>query len=107
MVQSQERQRRQAWLDQIARRAEELLKDSPNPQREMLWAESRLSEANLFPGNLGTRTPPATWTEQAIAQNRDLMDESLPYLQEKGSHPEEAETFEGLILALIPSEGGL
>ena len=49
----------------------------------MQWAEQRLSEV--------------------IAQNLDLMDDSIPWMKERDSHPEKAETFEELILQLIPS----
>ena len=42
-----------------------------------------------------------------IAQNWDLKEETLPWLEERDSHPENAETFDSLILQLIPSEGGL
>ena len=50
---------------------------------QMQWAEQRLSEV--------------------IAQNLDLMDDSIPWMKERDSHPEKAETFEELILQLIPS----
>src|SRR5208337_3749054 len=39
-------------LDKIANRATKLLKENPDPQREMLWAENRLQEANLLNGSL-------------------------------------------------------
>jgi hypothetical protein len=35
-----------------------------------------------------------------------LMDEAMPWWEELDILPEEAETFENLILQLIPSEGG-
>lgn len=94
------------FLFKIAARAQKLLKSSPNPRQEMQWAERRLRENNL----LGSDPPfhdPGAWTEQAIARNPDLMDQGMPYLRERGHHPENAETFESLILQLIPSEGGL
>lgn len=91
---------------QVANRALHLLKQSPSPQREMSWAEDQLREANLL-GFSPERQSLARWTEQAIAQNPDLRDKSLPWLRERDSHPEKAETFEELILRLIPSEGGL
>ena len=97
----------QQWLDRIAAKAAELLKQSPNPQREMTWAERRLEESSLFEGNRPRTDNPSIWTEQVIAQNPDLMDQSIPWLKERASHPEEAETFEQLILQLIPQEGGL
>jgi hypothetical protein len=37
----------------------------------------------------------------------DLMDEAMPWWEERDIHAEQAETFESLILQLIPSEGGL
>jgi len=92
-------------LDKIANRAVELLKEEENPKRAMKWAENRLLEENLFNGN-PNRKNPREWAEQVIAQNPDLTD-SLPYLKGKGLYPEKAETFEELILSLIPSEGGL
>ena len=106
MAPSPERQRRQAWLDQIADQAQKLLREEPNPKQQMQWAEQRLSEANLF----GWGRPPSDprgWTQMVIAQNSDLMDEAMPWWKERGIHPEQAETFESLILQLIPSEGGL
>jgi hypothetical protein len=93
-------------LDKVASRAAKLLAKSPDPQAEMRWAEGRLFEANLFGAN-PDRSSPRAWAERAIAQNLDLMDQSLPWLKERGSHPERADTFENLILCLIPSEGGL
>ena len=43
----------------------------------------------------------------SLAQNPDVMSECISWLLERDSHPEKAETFESLILSLIPSEGGL
>ena len=106
MLRNRENQQSQ-WQERIALQAAKLLKDSPSPQREMAWAENRLSEANLFSGNQPDRRNPSRWAEQVIALNPDLTDQSLPWLQEKDSHPEQAETFESLILSLIPSESGL
>jgi hypothetical protein len=105
MALSEESQRRQALLDKISSRAEALLKESPDPRQEMEWAENRLFEANLFSGN--PPKSPAPWVQQVIAENWDLQDESIPWVLEKDSRPEKAETFENLILSLIPSEGGL
>jgi hypothetical protein len=48
----------------------------------------------------------AAWTQAVIATNPDLVD-SLFYLQERAREPERAQTFENIILSLIPSEGGL
>ena len=42
-----------------------------------------------------------------IAQNPDLTHQSVPWIKEKGLHPEKAESFESLILSPIPKEGGL
>jgi hypothetical protein len=106
MAPSPERQRKQGWLDQIADQAQKLLKEEPNPKQQMQWAEQRLSEANLFGWNPPS-SGPRGWADQVIAQNRDLMDEAIPWWRERGIHPENAETFESLILQLIPSEGGL
>lgn len=94
-------------LEVIARRAIFLLSRSPDPETEMVWAERRLREADL----LGFVDPdpkdPVGWAEIAIGLNPDLMDQSLPWLEERDSHPEKAPTFENLVLSLIPSEGGL
>jgi hypothetical protein len=106
MAPSPERQRRQAWLDQIADQAQKLLREEPNPKQQMQWAEQRLSEANLF----GWGRPPSDprgWTQMVIAQNWDLLDEAMPWWEERDIYAEQAETFESLILQLIPSEGGL
>ena len=72
----------------------------------MLWAERRLFQENLLGSDPPSRDPVA-WTEHVIARNLDLMDQSIPWLAERDSHPEKAETFEELILRLIPSEGVL
>ncbi len=40
--------RAEALLNKMARRAATLLKDSPDPQQEMEWAEKRLSEEGLL-----------------------------------------------------------
>jgi hypothetical protein len=94
-------------LDKIADRAAHLLmKESDDPQAEMRWAEDKLMEANLFNGN-PDRKNPQQWAEEVIAQNDNLADESLPWIKERDLHPEKAETFENLILSLIPTEGGL
>ncbi len=89
----------------IARRALELLTESDDPQQEMRWAERRLWEAGLL--NFDPPSLPARWTEQVIAENLDVLDQSVPWLRERGSEPQNAETFEQLILTLIPSDGGL
>ena len=95
----------QERMEKIAQRALFLLKRSPTPQQDMQWADQRLREESLL-GSDPDPKDPTRWTAVAIAQNLDLM-EVLPYLQEKGSYPEKAPTFENLILSLIPSEGGL
>ena len=95
-------------LGQIAARALELLKEEP-PARQAAaeaWAEGKLREGNLLAFD-PARKSPARWTAQAIAQNLDLIDQSFPFLRERDIHPEKAETFEELILDLIPREGGL
>ncbi len=97
----QEKRQPQTILDKIARRAVFLLKESEDPQAEMNWAENRLLEADLLNWS-PRRTPPQAWAEQAIAQNPDLMDQSVPWLKERDSHPEKAETFESLILKPNP-----
>jgi hypothetical protein len=99
-------QQSKEWLIQIADRAVKLLKEEPGQPEQMRWANRRLSEANLL-----AETPPPSsprnWADQAIAQNLDLIDDSMEWWQERGIFPEKAETFEGLIVQLIPSEGGL
>jgi hypothetical protein len=98
----------QEWLNQIARRASALLKKEPAPRQQMSWAEDHLFKAGLWLGDVEEKAPaPASWTAQVIAQNRELVDRSLPYLQNKGLHPEEAENFESLVRQLVPKEGGL
>jgi hypothetical protein len=98
----------QEELEAIADRAKSLLAESPDPQQEMEWAERRLTEASLlnYWGELD-RGNPARWVQQAIEDNPDLASESLPWLRERGADLSKAETFEELILRLIPSEGGL
>ena len=103
--QSQAKREPLSILDKIASRAENLLKQSQDPQKEMQWAENRLLEADLL-SSTPSRKNPQDWAEQAIAQNPDLTDQSLPWLKERDLHPEKAETFEELILSLIPSESG-
>jgi hypothetical protein len=73
----------------------------------MEWAERRLTEAGLlnYWGELD-RANPVRWVQQAIEDNPDLASESLPWLRERGVDLSKAETFEELILRLIPSEGG-
>jgi len=63
-------------------------------------------EANLynFPPH---QNDPREWADRVIAQNPDMEDQSIPWIREHGEHPERAETFENLILTLIPMEGGL
>jgi hypothetical protein len=48
----------------------------PNPQQEMSWAENRLLHENLM-GFDPSRKSPAIWTDQTIARNPDLMDQSV------------------------------
>ncbi len=98
------------FMQKIAARAAKLLKADRDPQSEMLWAERKLEEANLLgftPRKEQRRDPLVSWTDQVIALNLDLMDQSLPYLREREVRPDKAESFEGLILSLVPSEGGL
>ena len=98
---------KQGWMNKIADHALSLLKASRDPQSDMKWAEDRLEAEGLLGWQRLERDNPRLWTERAIAQNRDLKDQSIPHLQDRDLHPEEAETFEGLILSLIPTEGGL
>jgi hypothetical protein len=98
---------REKFLDRISRRALELLKESDSPQQEMAWAEDRLFQANMLWVGQPNRKNLSEWIQQAIADNPAILDESVPWMMERGSQPEDAETFEGLILKLIPSEGGL
>lgn len=98
---------RQDRLDRIARRALFLLRRSEDPQAEMRWAERRLEEQDLWHGNVpGNPEDLRAWTDMVIAGNPDLVD-SLFYLECWDSHPERAQSFENIILSLIPTEGGL
>ena len=56
--------RREALLNQIVSRAVKLLKESPNPQQEMEWAERRLSRENLFSPHRVDRSSPAAWAQE-------------------------------------------
>ena len=48
------------------------------------------------------------WAEEVISQNERLVGRKPSVkIQERGLHPEKAETFEELIWSLIPMEGGL
>jgi hypothetical protein len=71
-----EQERKREFLFKIAHRAEQLLKESPNPQQEMSWAENRLLHENLM-GFDPSRKSPAIWTDQTIARNPDLMDQTV------------------------------
>ena len=93
-------------MNQIANQAAYLLKLEPNQREQMDWAVRRLEEADLYEGNPPPSSP-RDWADQVIAQNWDLTDVTLPWLLERDIHPERAETFESLILQLIPKEGGL
>lgn len=102
-------QQKREFLFKIAACASQLLKavgDARQQKQEMSWAENQLFQGNLLSYD-PSRESPAIWADQAIARNPDLMDQSVPYLLEYDSHPEEESTFEGLISRLIPSEGGL
>jgi hypothetical protein len=59
---------------------------------------------SLYGGYEANRDSPFAWTPQVIADNPDLVD-SIFYVECRGSYPEAAETFEELILSLIPTEG--
>ena len=102
-------QQRLDQLNLIAARAVALLKESENPEQEMEWAEGRLQEQNLLSaGDLWkVRKDPVAWVEEALVENPDIYEISLPWVKERDNHPEEAETFTQLILSLIPTEGGL
>jgi hypothetical protein len=52
----------------------------------------RLSEDNLYSSNL-PQSNPRGWADQVIAQNWGLMDEAMPWWEERDILPEEAETF--------------
>ena len=106
MALTKESQQKQDWLKQIADQAAKLLKDDPSPRQQMDWAVHRLEEASLYSGNPPPLSPRA-WADQVIAQNLDLKDEAMPHLEERDLHPEKADSFESLILQLIPSESGL
>ena len=107
MAYPKEHQAKLDYLEKIAHHASALLKKSPSPHHEMSWAEDHLWRAGLWLGNDPEVKDRASWTAQVIAQNPELLDRSLPYLEDKGLHPEQAESFEGLISLLIPREGGL
>ena len=95
-------------LDRIASRAAQLLKENEYPQAEMKWAEERLREAGLFPLFLKPNLKdPRVWAQEVLEDSLDIRDGSLPWVRAHNSHPERAETFESLILSLIPKEGGL
>ena len=99
--------RKRELLDKVARPAAKLLKGEPSAQQTaMSWAERVLEEASLLTSDPPRKTP-ELWTEQAIALNSDLLDQSAPYLMERDVRPDKAETFEELIRSLVPSEGGL
>jgi hypothetical protein len=49
-----QQERKREFLFKIAHRAEQLLKESPNPQQEMSWAENRL----LQEMSIGAETDP-------------------------------------------------
>lgn len=103
-----ETKERQALLNKLVSRAVELLKESDNPRQEMSWAEENLWEANL----LDRPAPkywndPKMWANLVLEQNQSIQSESLPWMRERGTDPSEAETFEQLILGLIPQESGL
>jgi hypothetical protein len=101
-----QQERKREFLLKIARRAAKFLTASNNSTADMSWAERVLSEANLLNFD-PKRSSPEIWTDQAIARNSDLMDQSMPYLLERDVRPDRAESFEVLILSLVPSEGGL
>jgi hypothetical protein len=101
-----QQERKREFLFKIARRAAKFLKASRDPKAEMSWAERVLSEANLLNFD-PQRSSPELWTDQVIAQNPDLMDQSMPYLRERDVRPDKAESFEVLIRSLVPSEGRL
>ena len=101
-----QQQRKREFLLKISNRAERLLKRSPHPQQEMSWAENVLFQANLLSSD-PPRSSLEIWTDQAIARNPDLMDQSVPYLWERDVRRDKAGSFEELIQSLVPSEGGL
>jgi hypothetical protein len=108
MALTKEGQQKRDWLNGIAEQAQKLLSQEPNKSQQMEWAVRRLEEADLYEDNSPpSNASPRAWAEQVIAQNPDLVDQTLPWLQERDIHPEKAQTFESLILQLIPSEGGL
>ena len=109
MVLPKQIQQRLQQLNLIAARAVALLKESPDPEQEMVWAEDRLSDQNLLAaGELWKeRKDPEAWVEAALVENPDIFEISLPWSKERNNHPETAESFNQLILSLIPTEGGL
>jgi hypothetical protein len=104
---SPESQLREKLLDRVSKRLVHLLRQEENPKQMMLWAEERLFEASLWSGGNPQHKDPSAWVQQVITHNPDIWEQSLPWLEEKDSRPESARTFEGLILSLLPTEGGL
>ena len=95
----------QEYMKQVAQRALKLLKKSPHPEVLMKWADLRLLQEGLENGSPEEKGLEA-WVSHVLAQNLYLRD-NIHWVREHNSHPEKAETFEDLILAFIPTEGGL
>ena len=106
MAQTSERAERVLLLNKAIDRAAELLGESENLRQEMTWAEDRLEEANLFSGPQPNRKDPVIWAREVVG-NPYVREESVPWMRERGTDPSQAETFEQLILSLIPRESGL
>lgn len=53
------------------------------------------------------RNDVAAWLWIVIKDNRDILDESVPWLMDRGGEPESIKSFQKLILTLIITEGGL
>jgi hypothetical protein len=92
-------------METVAARALKLLEESPQPMDLMRWADRRLVAEGLENGSPAEKTPEA-WVDHVISQNLNLRD-NLHWVRSRGSQPEKAETFEDLITAFIPTEGGL
>jgi hypothetical protein len=99
--------RQEVFLDRISKQALSLLQEEEDPKQAMAWAENRLREGNLFPLFLNPSDNPSAWVQQVISDNPDILGESVPWMMERYRQPDGAETFEELILNLIPTEGGL
>lgn len=73
----------------------------------MAWVEERLSEAGLLGWGHPDRENLFAWTEEVLANNGDILSESVRWRLDRGWTPETVNSFEELVLELIITEGGL